>query len=189
MFDLFSLDVMSLAYLLVLAANFALILLIGNLTYERARDAWDTVSSRARNLQSGLSEAQIAAETAERQAVEAVESIEAAKTKLADAEVELAQLKKRHEEEPLPFVYRVTPTENFDPGGMIWEFVVHHESEGQLEADTHHPARQWAGGRYYLIQATTQKAAYRQLERHVPAAAGFRITFVRSHETGFAKAG
>lgn len=188
MSSFFDLDVMSLTYLLVAAANLALVLLIGNLTYERARDAWTSVSGRAGNLQSSTDEWQSAAEAAERQAEEASQNIQAALKKLAAAEEELDQLKKRHEEEPLPFVYRVTPTENFDPGGTIWEFLVQHP-EGLQETDPHHPARQWTSGRYYLVQAATQKAAQRQLERHVPEAAGFRITLVRNHETGFAKAG
>jgi hypothetical protein len=189
MSDLFDFDVMAFAYLLVLAANLALILLIGNLTYERARDAWTSVSGRARSLQSGLTDLRAATETAERQTVEASHNIEAARRKLADTEAELEELRRRHESEPLPFVYRVTPTENFDPGGTVWEFVVQHDGEGQQEADPHHPARQWVGGRYYLIQAATQKAAHRQLERHVPEAAGFRITLVRNHDAGYAKAG
>ncbi|MCW0235095.1 MAG: hypothetical protein OJJ21_15950 [Ferrovibrio sp.] len=189
MFD-FNLDVMALTYLLVLAANLALILLIGNLTFERARDAWFSVSNRAGSLQANLTQLQTATETAGTQTAETVQNIEAAKQKLANAEVELAALKKRHEEEPLPFVYCVTPTENFDPGGVIWEFVVHHDSEGQQESDPHHPARQWAGGRRYLIQAATQKAAHRQLERHVPEAVGFRIALVKNHgDAGYAKAG
>lgn len=188
MSSLFNFDMMSLTYVLVAAANLALILLIGNLTYERARDAWTSVSGRANTLQSSTSEWQMAAGRAESQAEEASQNIQAAMRKLAEAEEELEQLKKRHEEEPLPFVYRVTPTENFDHGGSIWEFIVQH-SEGLQEADPHHPARQWTGGRYYLIQAATQKAALRQLERHVPEAAGFRIALVRNHETGFAQAG
>jgi len=189
MFD-FNLDVMALTYLLVLAANLALILLIGNLTYERARDAWASVSGRAETLRSNMIQWQTAAEHAEVQAAETVQAIDAAKQKLAQAEVELAALRKRHEDEALPFVYRVTPTENFDPGGVVWEFVVHHETEGQSDSDPDHPSRQWAGGRYYLIQAATQKAAQRQLERYVPEAAGFRITLVKNHgDAGYAKAG
>ncbi|MEK9970399.1 MAG: hypothetical protein VW600_14760 [Ferrovibrio sp.] len=188
MSSFFNFDMMSVTYLLVAAANLALILLIGNLTYERARDAWNSVSGRAGNLQSSTTEWETAAEVAERQAEEASQNIQAALKKLAAAEDELEQLKRRHEEEPLPFVYRVTPTENFDPGGAIWEFLVQHP-EGLQETDPHHPARQWTSGRYYLIQAATQKAAQRQLERHVPEAAGFRIAMVRSHDTGFAKAG
>ncbi|MEK9969000.1 MAG: hypothetical protein VW600_07675, partial [Ferrovibrio sp.] len=90
MFDLFNFDVMTLTYLLVLAANFALILLVGNLTYESAYDAWKSVSNRAGNLRSGLTDLQAATETAERQAAEAVQNIEAAKKKLANAQVELA---------------------------------------------------------------------------------------------------
>lgn len=189
MFSVFNLDMMSLTYILVLAANLALILLIGNLTYERARDAWSSVSSRARTLRSSLTDLQTSAEVAERQAGEASQNIEAAKRKLANTEAELVELKKRHQEEPLPFVYRVTPTENFDPGGMIWEFLVQHDNEGLQETDPNHPARQWTGGRLYLIQAATQKSAQRQLERHVPEAAGFRITLVRNHENTFAQAG
>lgn len=188
MSSLFDLDVMSLAYVLVAAANLALVLLIGNLTYERARDAWNSVSGRANNLQTSAADFEAAAEAAERQAEEASKNIDAALRKLAASEDELEQLKRRHEEEPLPFVYRVTPTENFDPGGSIWEFLVQHP-EGLQETDQHHPARQWTSGRYYLIQAATQKAAQRQLERHVPETAGFRITLVRTLETGFAKAG
>lgn len=188
MSSLFDFDMMSLTYILVAAANLALVLLIGNLTYERARDAWVSVSGKAGNLQSSAAEWQSAAEAAERQAEEASQDIQAALKKLAAAEEELEQLRKRHEEEPLPFVYRVTPTENFDPGGAIWEFLVQHP-EGLQENDPHHPARQWTSGRYYLVQAATQKAAQRQLERHVPEAAGFRITLVGNHDTGFAKAG
>ena len=98
MFD-FNLDVMSIAYVLVLAANLALILLVGNLTFERARDAWASVASRTRYLQSGLDQLRTAAEHAEAQTVEAAKDIAAAKQKLANAEVELAALKKRHAEE------------------------------------------------------------------------------------------
>jgi hypothetical protein len=188
MFSFFNFDMISLTYVLVLSANLALILLVGNLTYERARDAWNSVSGRANTLQSSLTDLQTSAEVADRQAAEADQNIDAALKKLAAIEDELEQLKKRHEEEPLPFVYRVTPTENFDPGGTIWEFLVQHD-EGLQETDAHHPARQWTGGRYYLIQGATQKAAQRQLERHVPESAGFRITVLRNHETGFAKAG
>lgn len=188
MSSLFNLDVMSLTYVLVAAANLALVLLIGNLTYERARDAWHSVSGKANTLQSSLTDLQASAEVAERQAAEADQNIGAALKKLAAIEDELEQLKRRHEEEPLPFVYRVTPTENFDPGGAIWEFLVQHD-EGLQEIDAHHPARQWVSGRHYLIQGATQKAAQRQLERHVPESAGFRITLLRTHETGFAKAG
>ncbi|WP_341910827.1 hypothetical protein [Ferrovibrio terrae] len=180
MFD-FNLDVMSIAYVLVLAANLALILLVGNLTFERARDAWSSVASRTRYLQSGLDQLRAAAEHAETQTAEAAKNIEAAKQKLANAEVELAALKKRHAEEKLPFVYRVTPPENFDPGGMIWEFVAHHDNEGMKETDPDHPARQWTNGRFYLVQAATQKAAIRQLERHLPDSEGFRLALVKNH--------
>jgi hypothetical protein len=178
---MFDLDYMALTYMLVLAANLALILLIGNLTYERARDAWDSIKSRARYLQTGLEQLQVSAVTAEAQANEAAKTIEAAKQKLANTEIELASLKKRHMEEPLRFVYRVTPPENYDPAGVIWEFIVHHDQEGLQEADPDHPARQWTGGRLYLVQAATQKAAHRQLERHLPEAAGYRITLVKNH--------
>jgi cell division protein FtsX len=188
MFDVFNLDMMSLTYVLVLSANLALILLIANLTYERARDAWHSVSGRANSLQTSLTDLQSSAEAAGRQSVEADQNIDAALKKLAAMEDELEQLKKRHEEEPLPFVYRITPTENFDPGGTIWEFLVQHD-EGLQEVEAHHPARQWVNGRHYLVQGATQKAALRQLERHVPESAGFRITLLRNHETGFAKAG
>lgn len=187
MSDLFDFDMMSLTYILVAGANLALALLIGNLTYERAHDAWASVSSKASNLKSSVTEWQSSAEVAERQAEEAAQEIQAALKRLADAEEELEQLKRRHEEEPLPFVYRVTPAENLDPGGALWEFLVQHP-EGLQESDPHHPARQWTSGRYYVIQAATQKVAQRQLERHVPETAGFRVTVVRSLDPGFAQA-
>lgn len=188
MFSFFNLDMMSLTYVLVMAANLALILLIGNLTYERARDAWHSVSGRANMLRSSLEDLQAAAHSADRQAEEVEQNIDAALKKLAATEAELEQLKQRHEDEALAFVYRVTPTENFDPGGAIWEYLVQHD-EGLKDSDPDHPARQWTSGRYYLIQAATQKAARHQLERHVPEAAGFRLTLLRNHDTGFAKAG
>lgn len=191
MFSFFNFDLMSIAYVMVLGANMALILLIGNLAYERARDAWNSVISRARYLQSGLTQLEAAAENAQAQTAEAERNIAAAKQKLANTEAELAETKKRHEEQPLPFVYRATPTDNFDPGGMIWEFIVQHDSEGLQETDPDHPARQWTSGRLYLVQGTTQKAAQRQLERHLPPADGFRITLVKNHGdslTAFAEA-
>src|SRR3546814_12566770 len=83
---------------------------------------------------------------------------------------------------PLPFVFRGTPTENFDPGGPIWEYLIRNVAEGARENEPNHPAAGWSKGRLYLIQATTQVAALAQLERRFPPTDGFQAVLVRSEE-------
>jgi hypothetical protein len=176
---MFNLDVMTMTSLLVLAANLALILLVGNLALEKAREAWDSVSGRARQTRTQIDYYKTAAEAASIKTSEAVQGIRDAERKLADAEKELAAVKQRQETEPLPFVYSAAPTDSFDAGGSIWEFIVHNEAEAQQEIDPDHHARHWSVGRLYVVQAATQAAARRQLERHLPGADGFRVTVVR----------
>lgn len=176
---MFDFDVMTITSLLVLAANLALVLLVGNLAFERAKEAWDAVASRASQTRTQIQHFTDAAEVASIKTSEAAQSIKDAERKLADAETELAAVKLRQENEPLPFVYSATPTDSFDAGGSIWEFIVHNDAEAQRETDSDHPARQWSSGRLYVVQAATQAAARRQLERHLPEADGFRVTVIR----------
>ncbi|WP_341703604.1 hypothetical protein [Ferrovibrio sp.] len=174
-------DFGSLAYLLVLAANFALIALVGGLAYEKGRDAWQVAAARARQAADGNRYMQDNIESAEKRAAQLVEEIAAAKETLARAQANLEAMRRRHAGEPLPFAFRATPTENFDPGGSVWEFHVRHDFEGTGTEDGH-PAELWQKGRLYLVQSTTQQSAQAQLERRLRPSDGFQIRLVRRLE-------
>ena len=128
-----------------------------------------------RSLRAGI-------EASEAKAGQLTEQIAATKVKLEQSKVDAAAVKRRHESEPLPFVFRGTPTENFDPGGPIWEFLIRNVAEGARENNPDHPATQWSNGRLYMVQATTQNAALAQLERRFPATDGFQAILVKQHE-------
>lgn len=181
---MFDLDLMTLTYLLILAANLALILLVGNLAAERVRDAWNGVAGRARSARTQIERLRENTEAASVRISALATKVEEAQRKLSGVQDELAAVMRRQSNEALPFVYCVTPTENFDPGGMTWEFLIQHDDEGQAELDPHHPARQWLNGRLYLVQGASQMAARRQLERYLPKAEGFRITVSRHQAVG-----
>lgn len=187
---MFNIDGMTWAYLLVVAANLALIFLVGNLAYERARNAWVIVFNSAHHLRENEARFVSATENAAAATAETEKKIEQARAELAEAEARLAEIKRKHLKEPLPFAYRITPTQNLDPGGAVWEFVVHQDEEPRREPDPHHPARQWSNGRLYMVQAATQVAAKRQIERLLPEDEGYRITLVKRHgDIAFAEAG
>lgn len=181
---MFDFDLMALTYLLILGANLALILLVGNLAAERVRDAWNGVAGRARAARTQIEQLQENAESSSMRISALASKVEEAQRKLAGAQDELAAVMRRQTNEPLPFVYCVTPTENFDQGGVTWEFLVQHDEAGQAELDPHHPARQWLNGRVYMVQGASQQAARRQLERYLPKAEGFRITASRRQALG-----
>lgn len=173
---MFDLDLMALTYLLILAANLALILLVGNLAAERVRDAWTGVAGRARLAQTQIDQLQENAEAASVRISQLSAKVEEAQRKLSGVQAELATVMRQQQDEALPFVYCATPTEIFDSGGAAWEFLVQHDDAGNSELNPHHPARQWLNGRLYLVQAASPMAARRQLERYLPKTEGFRIT-------------
>lgn len=173
---MFDLDLMTLTYLLILAANLALILLVGNLAAERVRDAWVGVAGRAQSARTQIQHLQENAESSSARIAQVVTKVEEAQRKLKGAQDELAAVMRHQQSELLPFVYCATPTEIFDSGGAAWEFLVQHDDVGNSELDPHHPARQWLNGRLYQVQGASPMAARRQLERYLPKSEGFRIT-------------
>lgn len=175
-------DLGSVAFFLVLAANLALIVLVAGLAADRAREAWSRAVHRARHAEAMNQSLRAGIEAAETKASQITEQIAATKVKLEQAKVDVAAVKQRHASEPLPFVFRGTPTENFDPGGPIWEFLIRNVAEGAREYNASHPAAQWTNGRLYLIQAATQNAALAQLERRFPPTEGFQAILVKQHE-------
>lgn len=175
-------DIGSIAFFLVLAANLALILLVAGLAADRAREAWSRAVNRARHAEAINQSLRAGIEAAETKASQMTEQIAATKVKLEQAKADAAALKQRHATEQLPFVFRGTPTENFDPGGPIWEYLIRNVAEGARENDPSHPAAAWSKGRLYMIQATTQIAALAQLERRFPPTEGFQATLVKQHE-------
>lgn len=177
---MFDFDLMALTYLLILAANLALILLVGNLAAERIRDAWTGVASRARAARTQIEQLQEGAEAADVRVSQLVAKVEEAQRKLSGAQAELAAVMRQQQNEALPFVYCATPTEIFDSGGAAWEFLVQHDDAGSTELDPHHPARQWLNGRLYQVQGASPMAARRQLQRYLPKGEGFRITATKS---------
>ena len=175
-------DFGSIAFFLVLAANLALILLVGGLAADRAREAWSRAVSRARQAETVNQSLRAGIEAAETKAGQLSEQITATKAKLEQARVDVVAVKKRHATEPLPFRFRGTPPENFDPGGPIWEYLIKNVAEGAREGDANHPAAQWSNGRLFLIQATTQVAALAQLERRFPPTDGYQSVLVKQHD-------
>ena len=175
-------DIGTIAFFLVLAANLALILLVAGLAADRAREAWSRSVNKARHAEATNHSLRAGIDASEAKAIQLTEQIEATKSKLEQARVDLAALKKRHATEPLPFVFRGTPTENFDPGGPIWEFLIRNVAEGARENNPAHPAAQWSNGRLYMVQAATQNAALAQLDRRFPATDGFQAVLVKQHE-------
>lgn len=181
---MFDLDLMTLTYLLILAANLALILLVGNLAAERIRDAWTGVASRARAARTQIGQLQENAEAANARIAQLASKVDEAKRKLSGVQAELATVMRQQQNEALPFVYCATPTEIFDAGGATWEFLVQHDDAGNTELDPHHPARQWLNGRLYQVQGASPMAARRQLERYLPKAEGFSITATQRNSIG-----
>lgn len=173
---MFDFDLMALTYLLILGANLALILLVGNLAAERVRDAWTGVAGRAQAARTQIEHLRENADSADARVAQVAAKVEEAQRKLKGVQDELAAVMRQQQNEPLPFVYCATLTEIFDSGGAAWEFLVQHDEAGNTELDPHHPARQWLNGRLYQVQAASPMAARRQLERYLPKGEGFRIT-------------
>lgn len=171
---------------LVVAANLGIFLLIVLTISERLRAGWSTVEREVHDIVARR-------EFTDNDRVRFDESVEAESRavgalddQIQRAQDELSDIKKRHAEVDLPFIYSASPMEGVDPRFPAWRLLAHNPQLGQRSMQLSETAFQWNEGRFYEVPAPNHVVARSILERMLPATEGFFVRVMDDERSGVA---